>query len=163
MNITRVEEGINSATVKVQITAEDYGHKVKAGLDKHRATMKMTGFRPGKVPMTIVQQKHGQKVLSDVLNKIVNDGLFNFISENKMEVLGNPIPSDKTPVVGNFNKPENFEFTYEIGISPKINISLSDENKYDYVTIKVDDTLVNKQIEDLRRRYGKLISHEKSG
>ncbi len=163
MNITRVEEGINSATVKVQITAEDYGHKVKAGLDKHRATMKMTGFRPGKVPMTIVQQKHGQKVLSDVLNKIVNDGLFNFISENKMEVLGNPIPSDKTPVVGNFNKPENFEFTYEIGISPKINISLSDENKYDYVTIKVDDTLVNKQIEDLRRRYGKLISHEKVG
>lgn len=163
MNITRVEEGINCATVKVQITQEDYQQKVKAGLDKHRASMKMTGFRPGKVPMNIVQQKHGQKVLSDVLNKIVNDGLYNFITENRIEVLGNPIPSDKTPVVGNFNKPEDFEFTYEIGFSPKINISLSDKNKYEYVTIKIDEALVNKQIEDLRRRYGKLISCEKVG
>lgn len=163
MIITRVEEGINCATVKVQIKPEDYANKVKAGLDKHRETMKMTGFRPGKVPMNVVQQKHGHKVLSDVLNNIVNDSLYNFITENRMEILGNPIPSDKTPVVGNFNKPEDFEFTYEIGLSPKIDVKITEASKYEYVTIKIDDELVNKQIDDLRRRYGKLIGCEKVG
>ncbi len=156
------KENVDSVNVilKVEITPEDYQNKVKAGLDKHRASMKMTGFRPGHVPMTVVQQKHGHKVLTDVLNKIVNEGLYNFINENKIEILGNPIPSDKIPVKGNFNKPENFEFTYEIGISPKINISISDKSSYDYVKVSIDETLVSKQIEDLRRRYGKLISSQ---
>jgi trigger factor len=142
----------------VQISPADYENKVKAGLDKHRSSMKMTGFRPGKVPMEIVKQKHGHKVLSDVLNKIVNDSLYQFINENKIELLGNPIPSDKIAVKGNFNKPEDFDFTYEIGMSPEIKINLTDKNTYEYVKVKIDDTLVAKQIEDLRRRYGKLSS-----
>ncbi len=160
MIVTKENVDAVNVILKVEITPEDYQNKVKAGLDKHRASMKMTGFRPGHVPMTVVQQKHGHKVLTDVLNKIVNEGLYNFINENKIEILGNPIPSDKIPVKGNFNKPENFEFTYEIGISPKINISISDKSSYDYVKVSIDETLVSKQIEDLRRRYGKLISSQ---
>lgn len=163
MIVTREDVDAINAILKVQISPADYENKVKAGLDKHRTSMKMTGFRPGKVPMTIVQQKHGHKVLSDVLNKVVNDCLYNFITENKIELLGNPIPSDKIPVQGNFNKPGNFEFTYEIGISPEIKINLSDDNKYEYVKVRIDEELVEKQIEDLRRRYGKLISVDKVG
>ena len=163
MIVTRENVDAVNAILKVEITPADYQNKVKAGLDKHRASMKMTGFRPGHVPMTIVQKKHGQKVLTEVLNKIVNENLFNFINENKIEILGNPIPSDKIPVKGNFNKPDHFEFTYEIGISPEINISISEKSKYDFVTVKIDDTLIEKQIEDLRRRYGKLISSSTVG
>jgi trigger factor len=160
MIVTKENVDAVNVILKVEITPEDYQNKVKAGLDKHRASMKMTGFRPGHVPMTVVQQKHGHKVLTDVLNKIVNEGLYNFINENKIEILGNPIPSDKIPVKGNFNKPEDFEFTYEIGISPQINISISDKSSYDYVKVSIDEALVSKQIEDLRRRYGKLISSQ---
>jgi len=163
MIVTRENVDAVNAILKVEITPADYENKVKAGLNKHRASMKMTGFRPGHVPMTIVQKKHGHKVLTEVLNKIVNENLFNFINENKIEILGNPIPSDKVPVKGNFNKPEDFEFTYEIGISPEINISISEKSKYDYVTVSVDETLIAKQIEDLRRRYGKLISSSTVG
>ena len=163
MIVTRENVDAVNAILKVEIIPADYQNKVKAGLDKHRASMKMTGFRPGHVPMTIVQQKHGQKVLTDVLNKIVNENLYNFINENKIEILGNPIPSDKIPVKGNFNKPDHFEFTFEIGISPEINISISENSKYDFVTVKIDDTLIAKQIEDLRRRYGKLISSSTVG
>ncbi len=163
MIVTRENVDAVNAILKVEINPADYQNKVKAGLDKHRASMKMTGFRPGHVPMTIVQQKHGQKVLTDVLNKIVNENLYNFINENKIEILGNPIPSDKIPVKGNFNKPDHFEFTFEIGISPEINISISEKSKYDFVTVKIDDTLISKQIEDLRRRYGKLISSSTVG
>ena len=163
MIVTRENVDAVNAILKVEIIPADYQNKVKAGLDKHRASMKMTGFRPGHVPMTIVQQKHGQKVLTDVLNKIVNENLYNFINENKIEILGNPIPSDKIPVKGNFNKPDHFEFTFEIGISPEINISISEKSKYDFVTVKIDDTLIAKQIEDLRRRYGKLISSSTVG
>jgi trigger factor len=163
MIVTRENVDAVNAILKVEVSPADYQNKVKAGLDKHRASMKMTGFRPGHVPMTIVQKKHGQKVLTEVLNKIVNDALFNFINENKIEILGNPIPSDKIAVEGNFNKPEDFKFTFEIGITPEINISLSDKNKYDYVKVNIDDALITKQIEDLRRRYGKLISMDKVG
>ena len=163
MIVTRENVDAVNAILKVEIIPADYQNKVKAGLDKHRASMKMTGFRPGHVPMTIVQQKHGQKVLTDVLNKIVNENLYNFINENKIEILGNPIPSDKIPVKGNFNKPDHFEFTFEIGISPEINISISEKSKYDFVTVKIDDILIAKQIEDLRRRYGKLISSSTVG
>ena len=163
MIVTRENVDAVNAILKVGIIPADYQNKVKAGLDKHRASMKMTGFRPGHVPMTIVQQKHGQKVLTDVLNKIVNENLYNFINENKIEILGNPIPSDKIPVKGNFNKPDHFEFTFEIGISPEINISISEKSKYDFVTVKIDDTLIAKQIEDLRRRYGKLVSSSTVG
>jgi len=161
MIVTRENVDAVSAILKVEVVEADYQGKVLAELTKHRAGMKMTGFRPGKVPMEIVRQKHGQKVLTDTLNEMVNDSIFNFLTENKIEILGNPIPSDKTPVKGNFNKPENFEFTFEIGFAPEINIVLSEDKKYDYVSVKIDDELIQKQIEDLRRRYGKLISSTK--
>ena len=163
MIVTRENVDAVNAILKVEVVPADYQEKVKDGLNKHRASMKMTGFRPGHVPMTIVQQKHGHRVITDVLNTLVNESLFKFINENKIEILGNPIPSDKIPVKGNFNKPEDFEFTFEIGISPEINISISEKSNYEYVTVNIDDTLVAKQIDDLRRRYGKLISIDKVG
>ena len=78
--------------------------------------------------------------------------------------LGNPIPKEGADSVkGDFNNPTEFEFAYEIGLTPKVEVELSAKNKYDYVKVKVDAELVNKQIDDLRRRYGKLVSSEKVG
>jgi trigger factor len=108
--------------------------------------------------MGMIQKQYGKAVLIEELNKVVNDTLSNYIRENKIEILGNPIPKEGVEVIGSFEKPEIFEFEYEIGLTPKIEVPLSSKSKYDYIKVKIDKDLVDKQIDDLRRRYGKLLS-----
>ena len=163
MNVTRQDVDALNALLKVEIVPEDYQNKVKATLEKHRKTAKIPGFRPGHVPFGIVQKQYGKGVLADELNKIVNDGLYKFIAENKIDILGNPIPKAGIDVDGNFDKPENFTFQFEIGLSPKFELPLSSKSKFDHVKVKIDDALISKQIEDLSRRYGKLISADTVG
>ena len=160
MIITRENVDALNATLQVKITADDYSDKVKNALEKYRKTAKIPGFRPGNVPMGMIQKQYGKTVLAEELNKLANDGVYNFITENKIEILGNPIPKSDAEVKGDFNAPSDFEFTFEIGLSPTIDMSKAMNGKFDYTTIKVDAKLIDQQVEDLRRRYGKLSSVE---
>ncbi len=163
MNVIRQDVDALNAVLKVQVTPADYQNKVKNTLEKYRKTAKIPGFRPGHIPMALVQKQYGKAVLAEELNKIVNDALYGFINENKIDILGNPIPKEGSDVVGDFDKPADFEFEYEIGLSPSFELPLNAKSKYDYVKVKIDDKLVDKQLEDLRRRYGKLISSDVVG
>jgi len=163
MNVIREDIDALNAVLKVQVQPEDYQGQVKDQLNKYRKTAKIPGFRPGHVPFGLVQKQYGKSVLLDELNKVVNESLQKFISENNIEILGNPIPKADTDVEGDFDKPAEFTFTYEIGLAPEIKVSLSKRNKYDYKKVKVDKELIDKQVNDLRRRYGKLVSNEKVG
>lgn len=161
MNVIREDVNAMSAILKVQIAPADYQAKVNTALEKYRKQVKVPGFRPGKVPMGMIQKQYGRALLAEELNKIVSDSLYKYVNENKIEILGNPIPKDDMEVKGDFNNPSDFEFTYEIGLSPEIKLSLTAKDKFDYVKVKIDDELVDKQIDDLRRRYGKLVASEK--
>lgn len=161
MNVTRHDIDALNAQLKVVISPEDYQNKVKASLEKYRKTAKIPGFRPGHVPAGLIQKQYGKSVLADELNRLVNDALNGYLTENKVDILGNPIPNEQDEVKGDFEKPENFEFTYDIGLAPKVEVKLDGKSKFDYVKIKVDKDLVEKQMEDLRRRYGKMSSAEK--
>lgn len=160
MNVNRQDVDALNAKLKVQVEPADYSAKVKNALEKYRKTAKIPGFRPGHVPMSMIQKQYGRSVLAEELNKLVNDALYNYIGENKIDVLGNPIPSEKEEVVGSFENPENFEFTFDIGLAPTFEVPLNAKSKFDYVKIKVDAALVDQQIDDLRRRYGKMSSEE---
>ena len=155
-----VKENVDklNANLIVKIAKEDYANKVRNSLEKYRKTAKIPGFRPGNIPMGMIQKQYGKTVLAEELNKLANEGIYNFITENKLEILGNPIPKENAEVKGDFNAPEDFEFCFEIGLSPTIDMSKAMDEKYNYTTIKVDDKIINQQIEDLRRRYGKLIT-----
>jgi len=163
MNV--VQEKVNklNAILKVEIKLEDYQSKVKKTLEKYRKDAKVPGFRPGKVPFGIIQKQYGKTVLADELNKLSNDGLYNYIKEENLEILGNPIPLEENTFKGDLDNPSDFEFSYEIGFSPKFDIPLSSKKSMDYFMVKVDDQLIEKQINDLRRRYGKLESTEEIG
>jgi trigger factor len=163
MNVIREDIKAGTALLIVQISPADYQTKVYASLEKYRKQAKIPGFRPGKTPMGLIQKQYGKAVMGEEINKIVNDALYNFIQTEKIEILGNPIPKEDAEVKGDFNQPTDFEFTYEIGLLPAFNIDLSPKSKFDYVKIKIDDTLLNKQIDDLRRRYGKLVASEEVG
>jgi trigger factor len=163
MNITRQEVDAQNAVLKVNISPADYQGKVKASLEKYRKTAKIPGFRPGNIPMALIQKQVGRSVLAEELNKLANDALYRYISEEKLEILGNPIPKENEGMKGNFELPENFEFSFEIGYSPSFELPINAKSKFDYATVKIDKDLINKQVEDLRRRYGKLVSSDAVG
>ncbi len=163
MNVTRQDVDALNAVLKVEVAPAEYQAKVKTTLEKYRRTAKIPGFRPGHVPFNLVQKQYGKAVLAEELNKIVNDALYKYIADEKIEILGNPIPKEGSDVVGDFDNPDAFAFEYEIGLAPKFDIPLTAKSKYDYVKVKVDGELVNKQVDDLRRRYGKLVSVDEVG
>ena len=159
MKITRQEIDAQNGVLKVEIDAADYQGKVKAALDKYRKTAKVPGFRPGHVPAGLIQKQFGKSVLVEELNKISNDALYRFIIDEKLDILGNPLPIENG-VEGSFEQPENFTFSYEIGYSPSFELPITAKTKVDYATVKIDKDLITKQVEDLRRRYGKLVSSD---
>ena len=163
MSVVREDIDALNALLKVTVKPEEYQGKVKETLNNYRKTAKIPGFRPGHVPFGLIEKQYGKSVLLDELNKVVNDSLQKYLTENKVEILGNPIPKQDEEVKGDFNKPEEFTFTYEIGLAPEMKVSLSKKNKFDYVKVKVDAKLIDQQIDDLRRRYGKLVSSEEVG
>ena len=158
MNIVREDIDALNATLKVVVSPKDYESKVSNALIKYSKTAKIPGFRDGKIPMGMIKKQYGKGVLSEELNRFVNESLHNYITENKIDILGNPIPSEANGFKGDFEKPTEFEFTYDIGLVPDIKVALSSKNKFNYYKVKVDKKLIEKQTEDLRRRYGKLVS-----
>jgi trigger factor len=163
MSVIREDVNSNSAILRIQITPADYEKKVTNAIEKARKQAKIPGFRPGHIPAALIKKQYGKSILAEELNKAVNEKLSSFITENKIEILGNPIPYDKEEVKGDFNNPENFEFSFEIGLVPAIQIEPTLKSSFEYVSVKVDDTLIDKQVDDLRRRYGKLVASEKVG
>ncbi|MCJ8292254.1 MAG: trigger factor [Crocinitomicaceae bacterium] len=163
MNVVREDIDALNAILKVQVKPEDYQDKVKETLKNHRKKVNLPGFRPGMVPMGLIQKQYGSSVLAEELNRVVNASLQSYLAENKVEILGNPIPKQDHEVEGDFKNPSEFTFAYEIGLAPTVDVKLSSKSKYDYLKVKIDDTLVDKQIEDLRRRYGKLTTSDKVG
>jgi trigger factor len=160
MNVIREEIDALNAVLTVKISVDDYQVKVKQALEKYRRTAKIPGFRPGHVPYGLIQKQYGKAVLAEELNKLTNDSLYNYISENNLAILGNPIPKADAEVIGSFDQPENFEFSFEIGYSPSFELPISSKSTFEYNLVKIDNALLDKQIEDLRRRYGKLVSSE---
>jgi trigger factor len=160
MNVTRENNNLNSALLKIQVAPVDYEKKVATAIEKARKQAKIPGFRPGHVPSGLIKKQYGKSILIEELNKVVSEALSSYITDNKIEIIGNPIPSDKEEVKGDFNNPSDFEFVFEIGLTPEIKIDATLKEKFNYVKVKIDDTLINKQIDDLRRRYGKLVASE---
>lgn len=160
MNV--VEEKIDNlnAILRVKISKEDYADKVEKSLNDYRKQANIPGFRPGKTPMGLIRKKYGKAILADELNKAVNESLHNFISTNNLNVLGNPLPKEDEEVKGDFENPADFEFAYEIGVSPEFKLNL-EKTSVEYLKIDVSDEMLNKEIENLTRRYGKLVPAEK--
>ena len=145
-----------NALVKIKITPEDY----KPGYDKKIAQygqqVQMPGFRPGKVPTGVVKKKYGQSILAEEVNELLNEALYKHITDNKLDVLGNPLPVENKEAVYDFKSFDEFEFTYEIGLAPTFDLKIDKKDKVKYYKVKIDDKLISKQIEDYGKRYGAL-------
>jgi trigger factor len=160
MNVIREDLNALNARLKVKVTPEDYQSKVSETLSKYRKTAKIPGFRPGHAPMGMIQKQYGKSVLFDEVSKMVTDAINNYISEEKLNLLGNPIPVEENGFSGDFSNPTDFEFVYEIAFPPQIDVTITKKDSFDFEKVDVNQDLINKQSEDIRRRYGKLVSSD---
>lgn len=153
MNISRENTGDLTAIIKVQLTEEDYAEKVKKSLNELRRKANIPGFRQGHVPFGMVKKMYGSSVMAEEVNKVLSDSLNNYIAEEKLNILGNPIPSENHEKV-DFNTQTEFSFTFDIGLSPEINLELNNDIHVPYSKIEVAKNMVEDYVKDIQERFG---------
>ena len=158
MNIVKENIDDLNAVIKVKISPEDYNERYNTALKRYQKKVDMHGFRPGKVPVDMVKKRFGKHILVEEINDMLSESLHKYIADNKIDILGNPLPKDDNHI--DFEHQTEFEFQYELGLAPKMNIELSPKEKYSYYTVKIDDALVEKNVEYIRRNYGQVIHPE---
>jgi len=156
MNITRENIDAINAILKVQVLKEDYEEKVTEVLKDYKKKASIKGFRPGKVPFGMIRKMYGPSVQLEEINKLVSESVSEYITKENIDILGDPMPVPDPGI--DFETDENFEFSFEIGLSPEFEVSLSSKNKLPHYEIKIDDKLRNEFLENYTRRYGEYAA-----
>lgn len=162
MNITREEIGTLNEVLKISLSPEDYLQKFESEVKKVQKSMNLPGFRPGHVPVGLVKKRYGKAILIDELNKLVSGSLESYITDNKLDILGSPIPQPSDDSINNWDEPGNFEFNFEIGLAPQFSLTLPPSKTFDQYEIIVDEEKVSQYVDDIRRKYGKFSNPEVS-
>ena len=158
MNITREQVDALNAIVKVAVTKEDYAAKVEKILADYRKNASIPGFRKGAVPMSLIQKQYGKSVLLDEVNKILQSSLNDYLVEEKLDILGNPLPK----ITDDFSwDTDDFTFEFELGLAPEFSVDLEAKSKVSKFDIVADDKMLEEQIERIQKQYGKMISQDK--
>ena len=157
MNITKENIDALNAVVKVEISAADYQEKVATILQDYRKKADIPGFRKGQVPMGMVKKQYGKSIMIDEVNKLLQESLNNFLTEEKLDILGNPLPRMQDDF--NWDK-EDYSFEFELGLAPQFDVKLDEKKKITQYNIIADKELLEKEVENIQKRYGKIISKE---
>ena len=157
MNITRENIDELNAVVTVDISKEDYTDKVEKVLSDYRRSANIPGFRKGHVPMSMVKKQYGKAVLVDEVNKILQDALGKYLVEEKLDVLGNPLPKPQDDL--NWDS-DAFSFEFELGLAPQFEVNLKNKKALTHYNIVATDEMITNQVEHIQKQYGKLISQD---
>ena len=162
MEVVKKEIDQLNAEITIKINETDYKDKVDQSLRNYRKRTNLPGFRKGMVPMGMIKKMVGTNVLVEEINRLLSDKLYNYIGEQKLNILGNPLPKEETDKAIDWEKQKEFDFTYELGLAPEITVSLSEKDKFDKYMIKVSDQMVKEQINEMAKQYGRMIEVELS-
>ena len=157
MNITFENVDKVSALLTVNIEKADYEDKVKKALKDFSHKASLPGFRPGKVPATLIQKRFGTEIKAEEINKLLSQEVNKYIRENKVNMMAEPLPNDeKTPKM-DFEVQDDFTFAFDIALAPEFDAKLSKKDKLTYYDIQVDDTLVDQQVQSFCNRGGQHV------
>lgn len=157
MNITQEDKGNLTKLLKVEIKPEDYKPAVDKQLKDYQKKAQEPGFRVGKVPFGIIDKKYGKAVRLDEVNKILSEKISDYIEENKLPILGQPLANEENMPKGDFAKDDTFEFFFDIGMAPELDFNLEDKT-YDFYRIKVDDKQLDEYITNIVNQHGEQKS-----
>ena len=154
MNISFEAPDKVNGLMTITLEKEDYQGEVEKTLKDYRKRANVPGFRPGQTPMGLIKRQYGAAVKVDVVNKMLGEKLYEYVRENKIQMLGEPLPSDQQKPL-NFESEEPLEFKFDIAVAPEFKAALSGKDKIDYYNITVDDKLIDQQVEMYQSRAGK--------
>lgn len=154
MNITKKDIDNLNAVLTVDIEKEDYSGKVEKVLNDYRKNANIPGFRKGHVPMGMVKKQYGKAVLVEEVNKILQDSLQKYLTEEKLDILGNPLPKNEAEI--NWDS-DDYSFEFELGLAPTFDVDLKGKEITHY-KIVADEEMLNNQVKTIRKQYGKLVS-----
>ena len=160
MKITQGKAKNMMTTIKIEVTESDYSEKVTDILKRYRKDAVVPGFRKGKTPMSIIEKQYKTSVVVDEVNKLLQDSLYKHITENKVKVLGSPMPLSDNEI--DWKNNSDFIFEYEVGLAPEFDVKISKKDKLDFYKIEADKKLVDNYCNDIAKRYGKMSNPSKS-
>jgi trigger factor len=163
MNITQNNIDALNAEISIELDPSDYLENVEKALKKQRKTAQLPGFRAGQVPMSLIKQRFGKSILAEEINHVLQRSLHQYINENKLNVLGSPMPKADAREIANWENPEQFKFFYDLGIAPEVNFELNSSLTFTQLVAEVDDALISRQVRDFAKRYGKMSEVEVCG
>lgn len=162
MNITRENIDDQNAVLKVKIEKADYQEKVEKVLRDYRKKANIKGFRPGMVPIDMIRKMYGFAVKVDEINKTVSENIHKFITDEKIEILGDPLPKSDEQEKFDFEKQDEFNFSFELGLAPVVEINLGKKNKVNLYDITIDEKMKSDFVANYTRRFGEFKNEEVS-
>ncbi len=162
MNITREQTGDLTAVVKMEIQPEDYQEKVDKILVDYKKKASIPGFRPGHVPVGLIRKMYGRAVLAEEVNKLIGEGITNYIRDEKLNILGNPLPNAEKNNAVNFETDTAFTFYFDLGLAPDFTVDMDALSGVENLVIRIDDPMLDKYILEIRERHGDYIHPETS-
>ncbi|MDR1632883.1 MAG: trigger factor [Dysgonamonadaceae bacterium] len=159
MNVTLNKIDPVNATITIDIVKEDYANEVEKSIKDLRKNAIIPGFRKGMIPLSRIQQMYGKSVLVEEINKLLNDKLLAYIKEEKLNVLGDPLPNADEQKSLDFDK-EDYSFTFDVGLKPQVELELSKEDKVPYYSVEITDDMIDEQINNFKATYGSYVPSE---
>ena len=159
MNISQNRIDDLNLELTLTITSEDYADSLKKKLADFRKKAEIKGFRKGMVPMSLVEKMYGQNALVDAVNDVISEGLNNFVHENNLKVLGEPLPSEEH-IANEWVDGNDFNFKFDLALNPEVSFELSNEDEVTYYTITVTEAAKNEMKDNLLKKYGSLEEGE---
>jgi trigger factor len=160
MEITRENTGELTATLKMVISPSDHQENVTKILKDYQRKANVPGFRPGHVPFGMIKKLYGGAVFAEEVNKLVSEKLHNYIADEKLDILGQPLANTEKTNEHNYTEGQDLEFYFDLGFASSFDVVLNDTLAIDYHVIKVDETMVDKHLVDLAQRFGELANKE---
>jgi trigger factor len=154
MNVSLKNNDAVSGILKVEIEKNDYAELLDKNLHKLRQKVNMPGFRKGMVPLGIVKKLYGKHAMVEEINKLVSEKVSSYIFDHDLKILGEPIPNETEQKTIDYETDENFEFCFDIAFSPDIAVELTKEDALNYYQVKIDDEMIDKQIDSYLKNYG---------
>ena len=142
------------------IEPADYQEKVEKTLKDYRKKAQVPGFRPGQVPMGMIKRQYGTAAKVDEVNRLISEKLYGYIQENKIQMLGEPLPNQEKQKPQDFEKEGDLEFVFDIAVAPEMKAELTDKDKITYYDIKVDDKLIDDQVQMYASQAGEFQQAE---
>ena len=162
MDITLDKKESNVASVKIKLNEADYQEKVNEKIKDYRKKVRINGFRPGKVPPGVVKKMYGKSILMDEINQLVNQSLQDYVRDNELKTLGQPVPNQQQIETVDWDHQRDFEFEYKVGFVEDFEVKLDEKVKVKSYKITVENKEINQTIENLQMRFGKMTNPDES-